>query len=293
MYRCKRNLTRTVERWVKDQLVDENLEERMAAVAQRADLAAIRWQRKTPRGDLYWLRTPYGDLKIWRSFRGCWSVQRDDVRLVHDRSPREALFTSLPAAKVAGLVHLMDGFADKAPLNDGLWWNSQPSTPRSPVLQPLADFQVDPSIPDDHEWGLRQLESLLKSIPTAVAADRILVLDVERAAGCWQLPPPKWTKRAHGYYELNTPYGLLVVRRLIGWTVERSGVPLVWFWGGEKVIFDKLEHAKTSALVHAREYGSNYVGDGTRWDKTADDVLAESGTPDQCDANKENDRVVA
>jgi hypothetical protein len=90
------------------------------------------------------------------------------------------------------------------------------------------------------------------------------------------------TKQAHGYYELKTPYGLLVVRRLIGWTAERDGAPLVWFVGDEKIIFGKLEHAKTSALVHARDYGGMHFLDGTRWDNPAGDQRArECGTPDQ------------
>jgi hypothetical protein len=44
--------------YIKDQLVDENLEEKMVAVAQRGDIAAIRWQSQTRNGEPYWLRTP-------------------------------------------------------------------------------------------------------------------------------------------------------------------------------------------------------------------------------------------
>ena len=53
---------------------------------------------------------------------------------------------------------------------------------------------------------------------------------------------------------------------MIGWTVERDGVPLCWTVFGGKVIFDKLEHAKISALVHARDFGYDIrFLDGTRW----------------------------
>jgi hypothetical protein len=264
---AQQNLNPTIRSLVNDQLVDENVEAAMAAaVARRADVVAIRWLK---RPNEYWLYTPYGKLEIHRSFSAFWRVQRDDAPLVHARSPRDALFTSLPAAKLAGLLHVMDGFANKAPYNDGLWWNIHHSRLRQPVLQTPAVFQANPSISDDHEWGLQQLGSLLKkSSMAALPPDGNLVLDMERAARRWELPAPAWTKQAHGYYELNTPYGLLLVRRLIGWTVERNSMPLVWFWGGDpKVIFDKLEHAKTSALLHAGECGDMYVGDGTRWDR--------------------------
>jgi hypothetical protein len=134
----------------------------------------------------------------------------------------------------------------------------------------MSDFTVDPSLSDDHEWGRQRLDRLLKkTVATASAADENLVLDLEAVARSWQLPPPLWTKRAHGCFELNIPYGLLIVRRLVGWTVERNGIPLVWAIAGEKVIFDKLEHAKTSALAHALDYGDVRFVDGTWWDKRA------------------------
>jgi hypothetical protein len=196
------------------------------------------------------------------------------------------LFTRLDAAKAAGLVHLHDGFGSEARYNDGLWWKTDRPAVGQHVLQPPADFLGDPSISDDHEWGRRRLDSLLKkSVARASAADENLELDLEAVARSWQLPPPTWTKQGHGYYELNTPYGLLVVRRLIGWTTERNGAPLVWFLDGEKVIFDKLEHAKTSALVHARAYRDSRFVDGTRWSEPADNPLLERETPDQSRAD--------
>jgi hypothetical protein len=284
---ARRKFKRVIMEYIKDQLVDEYLEEKMVAVAQRGDIAAIRWQSQTRNGEPYWLRTPYGELEIWCGFRGCWKVERDGAPLVHARSPHEALFTSIPAAKAAGLVHLPDGFGNDAPYNDGLWWNIKRSTPEQPVRQAPSEFPVDPTISDDHEWGRQRLDSLLKeSTAKASASYEDWELDLEAVARSWQLRTPKWTKQAHGYYELKTPYGLLVVRRLIGWTVERNGAPLVWFLGDEKIIFDKLEHAKTSALVHARDYGDRHFPDGTRWDNPADNALAKCETPDQSNANR-------
>jgi hypothetical protein len=58
---------------------------------------------------------------------------------------------------------------------------------------------------------------------------------------------------------------------MIGWTVERNGLPLVWFCTGKRVIFDKLEDARTSALVHMADEGANVrYRDGTRWGEPAD-----------------------
>jgi hypothetical protein len=64
---------------------------------------------------------------------------------------------------------------------------------------------------------------------------------------------PAWRKRGHGWYDLATPYGLLTTRRLIGWTVERNEAFLAWNFSGVRMIFDKREDAKASALVHARD----------------------------------------
>ena len=110
-------------------------------------------------------------------------------------------------------------------------------------------------------------------MPSA-AADENLMLILEAVSRSWQqIALPTWTKRADGGFELNTPYGKLVIRRLVGWTVERNGVPLVWCLFGKRVIFDKLEHAKTSALLHAADYGALTAKDGTRWQKRADRPL--------------------
>jgi hypothetical protein len=61
----------------------------------------------------------------------------------------------------------------------------------------------------------------------------------------------------------------LVVRRLVGWTVERNDTPLVWAMDGERVIFDKLEHAKTIALACVQTYIDGRIS-GVRWGKRAD-----------------------
>jgi len=257
---------------VKDQLVDEALEDKMAAVAQREDVGAIRWiypNYRRARG--HQLHTPYGLLEVEHSWPGCWTVCRDDSPLARAHSHREAHFTRCSAAKAAGLVHLRHGFGNASRYKDGLWWYIRWPPAERPVLQVPGDFPVDPSISDDHEWGRERLTRLLKdSVETASAADLNLVLHLEHVAGSWRFRPPTWTKRAHGYLELVTPYGTLVVRRLIGWTVERDGVPLVWdvVDENEKVIFDKLEHARTSALIHAIDVWDNRrFFDGTRWDE--------------------------
>lgn len=269
--------------YFKDQLVEETLENRMHALSQRSEVAALPWQHENYAGMNMRLHTAYGELEIVRLF-GCFIVTRDGTSLVHVRSRCEAVFTRLSAAKAAGFVHLSDGFGDAATYEDDLCWDIRRPAAERPVAQTM-DAPVDPSLPDAREWGRQRLEALLKgSVPTASAADENLLLDLEAVARSWQLPPPTWTKRAHGYYQLNTPYGLLVVRRLIGWTVERDGTSLVWAPAGKKVIFDKLEPAKTSALVHARDVGVSGFLDGTRWDEPADDQLSgKRGTPDQAD----------
>ena len=266
---AQRKLSRVTMQFVKDQLVDERLNYKFDAVAQRQEIAAIRWQHKNYAGKYTRLHTPYGKLEVCHDWGG-WMVRRDGAPLVHTRSPRPVNFASQRVAKAGGLVHLMDGFGDAPPYKDGLWWDIKRPTAEHSVQIP-DDFAVDPSLSDDHECGRQRLDQLLKeSAATASAADENLVLDLEAVARSWQLPPPTWTKRAHGCFELNTPYGILVVRRLVGWTVELNGRPLVWAVGSEKVIFDKLEHAKTSGLAHAPDYGDIRFVDGTWWDKRAD-----------------------
>jgi hypothetical protein len=139
------------------------------------------------------------------------------------------------------------------------------------VPQTLDDFTVDQSLSDGHVWGRQELERLFnESVATASAADDNLLLDLEAIASSWQLPPPTWTKQTHGCFALNTPYGTLAVRRLVGWTVERNGAPLVCAIFGKRVIFDRFEQAKMSALVHAADRDGSCFVDGTRWEELAD-----------------------
>src|SRR5262249_8365842 len=136
----------------------------------------------------------------------------------------------------------------------------------------------DPSVSDDHVWGRARLERLLKDSPgTGAAADENLLIDIRRVVRWWRLSLPTWEKLAEGFYHLNTPYGRFSVRRSMGWAVERYGLPLVWWDTGSRVIFDKLEDAKTSALVHLTDDGG-YVRypDGTRW---LDPATSQSACP--------------
>lgn len=265
-------------RFVQDQLVDDKLDCKFDTLGKRPDITAISWQHRNYAGRHTRLETAYGMLEVCRTLGGH-TLMRDGAPLVHARSPREAIFASQRAAKAAGLVHLTDGFGDAPPYEDGLWWHIRRPTAEPPVPQAPGDFAADPSLSDDHEWGCQRLDRLLKE-SDACAADENLVLDVEAVGQSWQLSRPTWTKRAHGCFELNTPYGILVVRRLIGWTVERNGVPLCWSLGGKKVIIDKLEHAKTAAVACARYYNGNGIS-GVRWGNSAYDQAVESDTFDQ------------
>ena len=196
----------------------------------------------------HWLNTPWGRLEVWASFKGCWTVNLDGARLIHTRSGLDVIFTSVVAAKAAGLCHVDDGFGNVRPLNDGLRWKGfNSAAAQSPAPSPPDDFPVDQAIDDDHEWGQPLLKKSLKtSGAQAYAADDNLILDIEDCSRRWQLAPPTWTKRARGFFELNSPHGVLVVRRLIGWTVEKNGAPLVWFLSGEKVIFEGCHETPNS-----------------------------------------------
>jgi len=113
--------------------------------------------------------------------------------------------------------------------------------------------------------GLKTLAQLLKEFGGGqAAADENLLLDIARRAARWQIPPPPWTRRGVGSYQLNTPYGLLTVQRTFGWVVKRDGARLTWMHN-EKPVFDSLEDAKASALVHAKDQGVDRFFDGTCW----------------------------
>jgi hypothetical protein len=273
-------LRRIIREHVKDNLCDEHWQDRMVAHVSRYEekIGAFPWHdpKKGDWENPHWLKTPCGRLEVWANFKGCWTVNLDRGRLVHARSGLDVIFTSVAAAKAAGLFHVDDGFGNVRALKDGLRWKGFNFSPAErPVLALPDDFSVDQAIGDDHEWGRRRLKELLKSSGAgACATDDNLILDLEACARTWQLLPPPWIKRARGFFELTTPHGVLVVRRLIGWTVEKNGIPLVWFLSGERVIFDKLEHAKISALVHARDRGNAGLGYGISWGCTAGNRLA-------------------
>jgi hypothetical protein len=266
-----RTLKRSIRQYVQDQLVDPILDESFDSAAQGPEITAIQWQPRNHAGKFKRLYTAYGKLEVCRALGGH-TVMRDGDWLVQAGGSRAAIFATERAARAAGLVHLKDGWADDAPLGDGLGWKTERLPPEQQL--PQSGSLADHTLADDHEWGRRRLKELLKtSGAEGCAADDNLMLDMEACARAWQLTPPSWTKRARGFLELDTPYGILVVHRLIGWTVERDGVPLVWFLSGEKVIFDKIEHAKTSALVHARDHGSAGLGHGVSWGRTAGNQL--------------------
>jgi hypothetical protein len=275
-----------------NQFVDEPLDEQMARMAQRDDIAAIRWVRETPGHQ--WQRTPYGMLDVRACIHPGWCVIRDRATLVHARSPREALFTSVAAAKAAGLIHLADGFGGSSPMQDGLWWKIDRPASKHVVAPPPVEVPLGPSVSDDHTWGRQRLEQLLKQSGVgATAEDENLIIDLQVRTSGWQLPPPAWIMRAQGCFELDTPYGTLVVRRLIGWTVERDGAPLVSFLGGDRVIFDKLENAKMSALVHAADIGTGGFPDGTRWSKPSEEpIVGNCEAPNQSRVEEGSNVVV-
>jgi len=126
----------------------------------------------------------------------------------------------------------------------------------------MTEIDIDQPLPDNYEFGREQLRDILKEF-NQWGADEILLSGIRRRAATWQLPPPRWTRREVGLYELHTPRGLLIVQRKIGWTVERDGVPLVWRLSDRVVFFDRLEDAKTSGLLHC--LGDEEFPDGTGW----------------------------
>jgi hypothetical protein len=145
-----RKLNRLIREAVKDELVDEALQAQMVAVFLRSQVATVRWHPRTHQSP-YRLPTPYGVLDIWPYFRGCWTVEHNSHPLIKGDGPHPAVFTSIAAAKAAGLFHLSDGFGNSAPRKDGLRWKISLSTAR-PVDCENDNFAADPLLSDDHEW---------------------------------------------------------------------------------------------------------------------------------------------
>jgi hypothetical protein len=82
----------------------------------------------------------------------------------------------------------------------------------------------------------------------------------------WSLRPPKWTTLSVGHHFLTTPCGVLKVERFCqGWIVHRDGEQLSWYLKKLPVIFSRLQDAKTAALLHLHDYGTQRFVDGTRW----------------------------
>jgi hypothetical protein len=259
-------LTRFTRELLKDELIDDALQTRLVAALQNCHgLANATWSHGR-RFEPYTLLTPYGMLTVSAYIGRSWTVARNASPLVWQGNPRkEAVFSSIAAAKAAGLVHLGDDFGTSASEKTCLRWKLACPTATHVAVLDAYDLAADASVPDDHEWGEPELKRRLLECPDAYAADVHIISNLEHQAEWWQLPMPSWTRRALGCYELSSPYGVLIVRRLIGWIVERNNEPLRWCYFGDRVVFDKLEHAKVSALVHAYDRGDFSHTDGTHW----------------------------
>ena len=263
-------LNRYMRELLKDELIDDALQTRLVAALQNCHgLANATWSHRR-RFEPYTLLTPYGMLTVSAYIGRSWTVARNGSPLVCQENPRkEAVFSSIAAAKAAGLVHLRDGFGSSASEKTRLRWQLDCPTPTH--VARLNACNAYASVPDEHECGQKQLECLLLDFPDTLAADIHVIRSIERQAESWELPMPKWTRRARGWYELSSPYGVLIIRRLVGWTVERNNEPLRWCYFGHRVIFDKLEHAQISAVVHAYDVGLPSHPDGTHWSDGTED----------------------
>jgi hypothetical protein len=134
------------------------------------------------------------------------------------------------------------------------------------MIEDFDGIPTDGVLPDDYEWGRERLDRFLQEFcGTRLAADENLLLDIAKRAASWQLPPPRWTRHSVGSYELNTPYGLLTVQRVFGWVVKRDGAHLARMHDDNAIFFDKLEDAKTIALLHAGDRAVDWPADGTQW----------------------------
>lgn len=257
-------LSRSDRAFVENELVDDALDSRFEAVAKRPDIAAIKWSHNGSHLNSR-LYTAYGTLEVGRTHSGS-TIWRDERPLIQPRSSKPAIFSTVRAAKAAGLVHLQDSFGDFVPLRDGLRWDLPLRRHFRAEVRPPLTLQPE-SLPDDHEWGRDKLKRLLEKFEGAVSAtDRALENHLDAVVNSWALSLPSWTICDPGHFELKTPHGKLVIRRMVGWVVERNGAPRVWFSPGRLIIFDKLEHAKICGLLHARDYGEhNPYPDGTRW----------------------------
>jgi hypothetical protein len=125
------------------------------------------------------------------------------------------------------------------------------------------DIDTSKPLPDDYELGSDRLRELAEGFGLGYPDDNLLS-DIRHGAAHWQLPAPKWTRIETGSYELKTPCGTLTVQRRLGWLICRDGAPLAWRFSSEPIMFDKLEDAQMSAVLHARDREVGFP-DGTWW----------------------------
>src|SRR4051794_9500336 len=97
----QRPLKPIIFKQVKDNLCDEQWQDRMVASVARCEERAtpFAWHdlKKGQSREPSWLNTPYGMLEVWASCKGCWTVNRDGDRLVHAVSGIDVMFTSVAA----------------------------------------------------------------------------------------------------------------------------------------------------------------------------------------------------
>jgi hypothetical protein len=132
-------------------------------------------------------------------------------------------------------------------------------------------------LPDDYEWrDDKKLNSIIRSFGHTATADLLRACENElRDCKMATLPEPAqlqlpvWANPARGWHTLDSPRGKLVVRRLVGWAIERNGAPMEYTTFGGRLIFDRLEHAKIHALRHAEAdlKDISVRRDGTGWHK--------------------------
>jgi hypothetical protein len=130
----------------------------------------------------------------------------------------------------------------------------------------IDDSSKSVPFPDNCQWEAEQLDLVLEDFLGDLVADESLCSDLARRAAKWQLLTPNWTY-CDGAYELMTPYGLMRLGYFFGWHITRDTVPLVWWHNQKPVFFARLEDAKTSALLHARDRNGD-SHDGTTWKRS-------------------------
>jgi hypothetical protein len=228
---------------------------------------------------------PYGELEVRALWMG-WQAYRNGVPLVHKgcrffcEQRRPAVFLDDDVARGAALFHLFDGWGlpfdllAEPPQPDGLlFWDNPPvplAEPRQAVASDLDDTRIfrvdeellaldlDPSQCDEPElrelvwpWGRPVTQELRKACDNAYYDD----WDIPFEKRLNRLDLPEWQRRAQGWYELQTPYGPLVVRRQVGWIIEAGAATLCHAVSGLKVVCNHLRDAQILALLYADKNG--------------------------------------